>query len=439
MPTQPAVTFRSGSFPFTEARIDAARRSARIEDADASGRRRWRDANCQGLTLLVNVKTGTATFYYQGKVDGKTTRRALGDVDVLTLQEARQIVNRFRFDRSIGSILTPRPTETDADADAEPADDSPQLSDVADAMLDAHAAGRWLPGNRSKPPADRTIKFYRDLRRAQLAPHEAKTLRQFADELATIYATLQAKAPIQANRFLQLVRNVYGYAAASGQWDAANPALGTAADKLTRTPEQARTRTLSDAEWKRLAQALEQDQPLWRDLFTMSLLTLQRMGAVRHMRWDDLSLSKDDAMWRIPARFMKGRKTGHVVPLGELPQALDILRTRRGIVPAKCPWVFPAAEGDGGPARNYDKAWDRIIRRAGLWSEDREQRPRPHDLRRTGGARMTTAGVPLQTVTRALGDAPSSVVMVSAVYAQVADDALRSAYRATNKPQRRRR
>jgi len=437
MPSQSPQGYAGQSFKFTEARIDAARRAARIEDADTSGRRSWRDEDCKGLTLVVNVRTGNAAFYFRGKLDGKTTRRALGDVDVVTLKEARQAVGTIQYDRSAAATFSPRPTESDADA--APADDSPLLADVADAMLDAHAAGRWLPGNRSKPPSDRTVKFYRDLRRAQLAPHEAKTLRQFAGELPTVYATLQAKAPIQANRFLQLVRNVYGYAAASGQWDAANPALGTAADKLTRTPEQARTRTLSDAEWKRLAQALEQDQPLWRDLFTMSLLTLQRMGAVCHMRWDDVSLDEDDAVWRIPARYMKGRRAGHVVPLGELPQALDILRTRRGIVPAKCPWVFPAAEGDGGPARNYDKAWDRIIRRAGLWSEDRDQRPRPHDLRRTGGARMTTAGVPLQTVTRALGDAPSSVGMVARVYAQVADDALRSAYRATSKPQRRRR
>ena len=92
--------------------------------------------------------------------------------------------------------------------------------------------------------------------------------------------------------------------------------------------------------------------------------------------------------------------------------------------------MFPGTDGE--PIDNLDKAWDRLIRAAGLWHEDAEQRPRPHDLRRTGGARMTAAGVPLQTVTRALGDAASSAAMVARTYAQVSDEALRDAFAAVS-------
>ena len=49
---------------------------------------------------------------------------------------------------------------------------------------------------------------------------------------------------------------------------------------------------------------------------------------------------------------------------------------------------------------------------------------------------MTEAGVPLQTVTRALGDAPSSANMVAKTYAVVVDDALRGAYAATSRRRR---
>lgn len=434
-PKAPSAPYAGRSFPFTEARVAAARRAARPEDADAQGRRSWRDDGCRGLTLVVNLNSGTAAFYYQGKANGQTTRRALGDVDVVTLQEAREAVNRLRFDRTVAAVLTPRPAEQD---DAEPADDSPLVSVVADALLDAHAAGRWLPGNRSRTPTDRTMKFYRDLRAAQLKDHEGLTLRALADRLPGIYAALQATAPIQANRLLQLLRNLYAYAAAAGLWSGPNPAIGDGASRLTRTPEQARTRTLTDAEWKRLDAAMKADSPLWADLFTVSLLTLQRMGAVCSMRWDDLTLTGADAAWRIPARMMKGRRGGHIVPLTGIPAALDILKARRKTVPKSCPWVFPAAEGDDGPARNYDKAWKRILERAKLWSKDKDRRPCPHDLRRTGGERMTSAGVPLQTVTRALGNAPSSVSMVARTYAQVADEALRDAFAATSKRRRRR-
>ena len=421
-------------FTFTEARIAAVIRrvvdDGDATDADASGRRTWRDDGCRGLKLVVTLKTGTAVFYFVGKVDGKAVRRALGDVGVTTLAEAREAVNRLRYDRTVSALLTPRAAD-----DAEPADDSPLVSAVVEDMLAAHAAGRWLPGNRSKPPTDRTMKFYRDLRAAQLKAHEAKTLRAFAAELPTVYADLQADAPVQANRLLQLCRNLYNYAASTGLWDAPSPVVTTGPNRLTCTPEQPRTRTLTDAEWNRLAAAFDADQPLWRDLFTMSLLTLQRMGAVCSMRWADLSL-ENNAAWLIPAVHMKGRRSGHIVPLAALPEALRILRARRAIVPQDCEFVFTAAKGDGEPARFYHQAWARIIRRAGLWHEDRLRRPRPHDLRRTGGARMTSAGVPVQTITRALGDAPSSVSMVARTYAQVADDALRQAFAATSKRQR---
>jgi integrase len=436
MPRRPAKKPSPGqSFAFTEARVAAARRSARPEDADDQGRMSWRDRACRGLTLRVNATTGTATYYFVGKVGGKTIRRALGDVDVVTLEEARATVNRLKYDRTVSALLTPRPSDQD---DAPDADITPLVGAVVADMLEAHAAGRWLPGNRSRVPTDRTMKFYRDLREAQLKAHEGLTLRAFADRLPDIYAALQKKAPVQANRWLQLCRNIYAYAAAAGLWSDANPAIGNGTKRMTRSPEKSRTRVLKDAEWKRLDAAMKADSPLWRDLFTMSVVTLQRLGATRNMRWADLTLTGKDAAWSIPAKYMKGRKSGHVVPLADIPAALDILRARRKAVPRSCEWVFPAEAGDG-PIPCYKSAWKRILMRAKLWSEDVDRRPRPHDLRRTGGARMTSAGVPLQTVTRALGNAPSSVSMVARVYAQVADDALRDAFAATAKRSPRRR
>lgn len=421
-------------FAFTEARIAAACRGARREDADDRGRITWRDTSCTGLTLRLNVNTGHAGYYFVAKVGGKVVRRALGDVQVVRLEEAREVVNRLRYDRTVSAMLNPRPA-----AEGDEAPPSPRVGDVLDELLEAHTAGRWLPGNRTRIPTDRTMKFYRDLRAARFKDYEDLTLDRLADELPAIYGKMQAEAAIQANRFLQLVRNLYAFASSAGLWTAPNPAIGDGTKRLTRTPEKPRERVLTDAEWRRLDKSMSAENRLWRDLFTMSVLTLQRMGAVRHMRWADLAMTGSEATWKIPAQWMKGRKAGHVVPLADLPGALAILRDRRKIVPKSCQWVFPAAEGDDGPARNYDKAWKRILERAKLWSEDKEQCPRPHDLRRTGGARMTEAGVPLQTVTRALGNAPSSAGMVARVYAQVPDEALRDAFKATAKRGRGRR
>jgi integrase len=353
-------------------------------------------------------------------------------------------VRRLRYDRTVTGALAPRPAEP-ADAD-EPGDTTPEVKAVMDDMLAAHAAARWLPGTRSKKPTDRTMMNYRAVRRAVMTDSttredfERLTLQGFADRLPGIYAALQARAPIQANRALQLWRNLYAYAADAGLWSGVNPAIGTGrTDRLTRTVEQPRQRVLTDAEAKRLDAALEADMPMWRDLFRFSLSTLQRMGACCRARWDDITMTGKDAAWRIPAEDMKGRKGGHTVPLTEIPEALALLRARRAAVPASCPWVFPAAEGDDGHARNYDKAWSRVIRRARLWSEDRARRPRPHDLRRSGGSRMVEAGVPLVTVTQALGNAPGSTAMVARTYAIVTQTAVKEAFAAVSRRGSRRR
>jgi hypothetical protein len=64
-------------FTFTEARIAAVIRrvvdDGDATDADASGRRTWRDDGCRGLQLVVTLKTGTAVFYFVGKV-GRESR-----------------------------------------------------------------------------------------------------------------------------------------------------------------------------------------------------------------------------------------------------------------------------------------------------------------------------------------------------------------------------
>lgn len=430
-----AAMLESRAFPFTESRLEQARKAVlegRVE-TDESGRRSWRDADCKGLTLVVNEKTGSSVFYFVGKVDGQAVRHALGDIETVRLQEARLNVNRRRYDRTAAAALAPRAAAARNGTDQ-------TMRDVMDAYLDAHEAGRWLPGKRTQKPSLRTMLNYKNIRRAVMRDHDADedferlTLQAFADRLPAIYAALQQRAPIQANRALQLWRNLFSYAADSGLWAKGNPAIDTGrTDRLTRTVEQPRQRVLTDAEAKRLNAALEADLPLWRDLFRLSFLSLQRMGAVCRARWDDMTLTGKGACWRIPAEDMKGRKGGHTVPLADIPEALTLLRARRAAVPKGCPWVFPAAEGDDGHARNYDKAWERIIRRANLWSEDRSRRPRPHDLRRSGGSRMVEAGVPLNTVTAALGNAPSSTPMVARTYAIVPDAAVKDAFAAMSR------
>ena len=431
--------FSDASMPFTESRVEQACRHVAEEriDTDNAGRRSWRDDDCRGLVLTVGQAGGQ--YYFVAWQGGRTIRKALGTVDAVRLVEARATVGRLRFDKTVAGVVAPRAVKaaSAAAAAALARDTSPVFGDVAAACLNAHQAGHWLPGGRSRKPTDRTMQNYRDLFRATCqrsqAPLCTMTLKKFAAALPVSYTAIQARAPVQANRFLQLVRNVFGYAIDAGTWAQPNPAVGSGIARLTRTTELPRTRFLSDSEAAKLDAALAADEPLYQHLFTISLLTAQRMGACARMRWEDVQLTGAPC-WRIPAVDMKGRRGGHVVPL--VPQAVAILRARRKIVDDASGWVFP--RDDGEPHYQWDKAWLRIIRRAGLWHADADRRPRPHDLRRTAGARMTAAGVPLSVVCKALGDMPSSVQMVARTYAMVSDEALTDAFSAMAKPRRSR-
>jgi len=431
--------FSDASMLFTESRVEQACRyvTEGSIDTDKTGRRSWRDEDCRGLVLVVGHAGGQ--YYYVAWQGGRTIRKALGTVDAVRLVEARATVGRLRFDKSVAGVVAPRAVKaaSAAAAAALARDTSPVFGSVAAACLNAHQSGHWLPGGRSRKPTDRTMKNYRDVFRATCQrsqePLCVMTLRKFAAALPVSYTTIQSRAPVQANRFLQLVRNVYAYAIDAGTWTLPNPAIGSGIARLTRTTELPRTRFLSDSEAAKLDAALAADEPLYAHLFGISLLTAQRMGACARMRWEDVQLTGAPC-WRIPAADMKGRRGGHVVPL--VPQAVAILRARRKIVSDSSRWAFP--RDDGEPHYQWDKAWLRIIRRAGLWHEDADRRPRPHDLRRTAGARMTAAGVPLSVVCKALGDQPSSVSMVARVYAQVSDEALNDAFSAMAKPRRNR-
>ncbi len=427
--------FDGKSFRFTEARAKRVRDvvvSGSLE-TDDYGRRSWRDDGMTGLVLTVNGRSGTATWSFVAKVSGRAVRHSLGDIDLVSLEEARDAVGRLRHDKTTAGVLAPKAAKEGEEKK------SMKLGTVVSKMLDDHRAGRWLPGRRRRqgPPTDRTMSFYVDLHHATTKEYDGMTLVEFAEALPEIYAKLQARAAVQANRSVQLWRNIFGYAIDAGFWSGGNPAADTGGTaRLTKTPELPRQRVLSDAEWKRLDKAMAADDSLWRDLFTLSIRSLQRMGACCRARWDDITLTGKHASWRIPASDMKGRAGGHVVPLAGMPDLLAILTARRKLVSKDCPWVFPAIDGEGH-VTTYKTAWRRILDRAKLHSEDRNRRPRPHDLRRTGGSRMVSAGVPLNVVTKALGDSQSSVGMVAKTYAVVVDDALAEAYAATPKRTRR--
>src|SRR2546422_2540263 len=164
----------------------------------------------------------------------------------------------------------------------------------------------------------------------------------------------------------------------------------TPAAKIRRpTDEHSRERVLKDAELKALWEATEPEDRETRALVRLLLLTGQRTGETKAMRWADVD--QEEALWTIPATVSKNGKE-HAVPLS--PAVTAILADLRAHATG-APWVFPSDSGSGHRA-SIQKAIRRLRKASGGtdWT--------PHDARRTAATAMGDLGVARETIRRVL-------------------------------------
>lgn len=408
------------AFKFTAARVDAACRAVAdgAVEVGKDGRVAWRDTDTPGLFLRAST-SGSAVYVMFRKVAGKPVRKVIGSVLDVELAQAREAVGRLRYDRTLAAQVQPREKAAGGSG--------PKIGEVFAAYVDAAEAGTFKLGRRRNTITDRTAKNYRDTFKATLKAHEGKTLEWLAANIVRLHREMglpsgsgddyRAGRPIQANRMMQTARNVFTYASSIGAWAKPNPCVDPATGgAVAKFAEHARDRILTDAEEGRLVESLRAESDLWRDLFTIGLLTGRRMTAVCSMRWADVDLGR--GVWTVPRERMKGRKAAHGLTLD--PDALAILKRRRRQADESAEWVFPASRSPG-PVTVWKVAWKRIRDAAGLDAKDRARRVRPHDLRRSWGSRLVEAGVPTVTVNTLLGNSPTSVSMTAKVYMHVPD------------------
>ena len=113
----------------------------------------------------------------------------------------------------------------------------------------------------------------------------------------------------------------------------------------------------------------------------VTLLTAQRSGEVRTMRWDDVDLGA--AWWTIPGTQAKNG-LAHRVPLSAPVLAL-LHQLRRE--DSATPWVFPSPKLQQRPITNVPETARLVADKAGVCYVT-------HDLRRTAASHMTVDGDP---------------------------------------------
>ncbi|MBN1356915.1 tyrosine-type recombinase/integrase [bacterium] len=170
-----------------------------------------------------------------------------------------------------------------------------------------------------------------------------------------------------ANRWLASVRACLQAAWREDLLDI-NPAM-----KVKPTSEPApRKRVLSDAEFKRLIDAIDQLPDLHaRAAFRLLVETGARLSEVLHAKWTDLDF--DNALWNVPSP-----KSGkpQVIPL--LSEIVDMLKD----IPRSSVYVIAGRIQDN-PRHDLKKPWKFLLEAAKL------EGVTIHDLRRTFGLQVT--------------------------------------------------
>src|SRR5262249_48248133 len=146
------------------------------------------------------------------------------------------------------------------------------------------------------------------------------------------------------------------------------------------SPESQRDRVLSDEEIRRVWMACGQLDRVLETYFKISLLTAQRGGEVRTMRWADIDF--ETGWGTIPAQIAKNG-LAHRVPVS--PAVHELLQQLQAT--ASSLWVFPSPRLAQRPVRNVHKPAGHLEALSGVSFV-------PHDLRRTAASHMTSMGIP---------------------------------------------
>jgi integrase len=186
---------------------------------------------------------------------------------------------------------------------------------------------------------------------------------------------LKRGAPVMANRVKALASTIFNFAARKALVPEtfANPCTNVEQP----TKETSRDRVLSDDEIKSLWEDLEERAEPTASIYRLVLLTGQRPGEVKAMRWCDID---GDNLWTILATETKNHRE-HRVPLSS--HALAVIEQLRSLT-GDAEFVF--ATPSGGHIQYLQKMSQRIQKKVGF-------NFRPHDLRRTCATNLSKLSV----------------------------------------------
>ena len=350
------------------------------------------DGELTGFGVRV-YPTGSKVYVAQARGPEGPKRVAVGRHGVINADEARKraahIISRIKA----GEEAVPEPIK--------PAG-GPTVAEVCGRYLTEYVAVRCKPGTAAlyRSVIDRHV-----LPALGKLPLAALSRAQVAEFHESLYET-----PAVANMALRILSSMYRLAAG---WGMVPEGLSNPCKALVKYPERRRERFLTDSEFNRLGEALDEAEA--RGGASASAVAAIRLLALTGCRRSEvLGLRREDVALEAAELRLPDSKTGaRAVPLP--PQAVELLSGLLGTHDG--PWVIPGRK-PGTRLRNVDEAWRMIRERAGLHDV------RLHDLRHSYASRALALGEALPVIGKLLGH---SKLETTARYAHLARDSAQEA------------
>ena len=371
--------FDGPSFAFTPDRLRQACQAV----VESGERRRWRDDRCPQLVVRAGRRGGV--FYRYGRDRaGTVVNQRIGEVsgpNAVSLEAARKRCNELRFDPDAQASIPRRRTSRN----------SPALAVVWAQYVDAISTGKFSMSRRRRPLRPTTIKAYEELYKAHLQQYGSKNLHWLAKKLPALFETIGAvgretakrpkPSPAQANKLLQVCKNLFEFARRQGNWSEPNPAIDPMTGEVyVRFDLPKREVRLTPLQVKRLHAAMQAKGQFWCDFFAVVALTGRRLSNVRELKWENVDL---ESRLIIDAPETMKNNEPNICPLNDT--VLEILRRRRAEAGEEAVYVFPGRK-PGMPIMNPDHAWIEIRTAAKL------KHVRIHDLRHNAASWASGAG-----------------------------------------------
>ena len=331
------------------------------------------------------------TIFYRLAATKQQRRESLGDIRMVTLEDARKIAHQRFAQIRLG--VDPKAERDKARAEA-----------AVTKFTFAAAVTDYLDAKRAKlrPSSYAAAKRYFTVHWAPLRDRPLADIKR-ADIAVQLREIVKAHGPVAAARARANLSALLGWAMREGLCEA-NPVIAT----NNPSPPTSRDRVLSDDELRAVWEACSGEDDHSR-IVKLLTLTGARRTEVAAMTWGELNL--DSATWRIAGTRVKNKRD-HDVPLSAA--ALDILRA---VAKRKDRSVVFGIGKKGFTTWTHSKAaLDERVAAAWPSSAGPFEPWTLHDLRRTVATGLQRLGVRLEVTEAILNHVGGSRGGVTGIY-----------------------